>query len=238
MHKEVAPILQVLYTKSLMEGEVPDQWKTANVAPIYKKGPKTDPANYRPISLTCILCKTLEHIVASTVTSHFNKSDLFTELQHGFREKRSFQTQLINLVEDLLNYTILKIQTDLILLDFSKAFDKVNHEKLLYKLHFYGIRGETLTWIKAFLDNRTQSVILNGEQSDTINVASGVPQALFLVPFSFSSTLMISLNTYLHPKSDSSQMTLQSISLSPQPPSLNFSSMTFFSLKSGSQPGT
>ncbi len=71
-------------------------------------------------------------------------------MQHGFREKRSCETQLIMLSEDLLNSVYNKKQVDLILLDFSKAFDKVNHEKLLYKLHHYGIRGKTLKWIKSF----------------------------------------------------------------------------------------
>ena len=115
-----------------------------------KKGDKSDPSNYRPISLTCVLCKILEHIVASSLVKHFTELDIFYEMQHGFREKRSFEMQLIMLIDKLAKNMQMGKQTDLILLDFSKAFDKVAHEKLLLKLHHYGIRGDTLKWIKDF----------------------------------------------------------------------------------------
>ena len=81
-------------------------------------------------------------------------------MQHGFREKRSCETQLIMLIDELAKNMQMGKQTDLILLDFSKAFDKVAHEKLLLKLHHYGIRGDTLKWIKDFLDNRKQAVVM------------------------------------------------------------------------------
>ena len=100
-------------------------------APSLKKGEKCEPANYRPISLTCVLCKLLEHIVASNVVGHLDTNDILYDLQHGFRSKRSCETQLVMLLEDLLRNTTEGKQTDLILLDFSKAFDKVNHAKLL-----------------------------------------------------------------------------------------------------------
>ena len=119
----------------------------AQVSPIFKTGDETSAANYRPISLTCILCKVLEHIIASHLVKHFEKHDLLYDLQHGFREKRSCDTQLTMLFEDLARNTSVGKQTGLILLDFSKAFDKVNHSKLIWKLHQYTIRGNALSWI-------------------------------------------------------------------------------------------
>ena len=150
LHKELAPILQLIFQRSLDTGKLPDIWKEANVSPIFKKREKCDPSNYRPISLTCVLCKVLEHIVASSVAKHFTELDILYDLQHGFREKRSCETQLIMLVDELAKNMQMGKQTDLILLDFRKAFDKVAHEKLILKLHQYGIRGDTLNWIKDF----------------------------------------------------------------------------------------
>ena len=123
--------------------------------------------------------------MASSISRHFTEQNILFDLQHGFREKRSCETQLIMLVDELAKNMQAKKQTDLILLDFSKAFDKVAHEKLLLKLHFYGIRGNTLNWIKEFLDNRSQSVLLNGSNSDSIPTSSGVPQGSVLGPILF-----------------------------------------------------
>ena len=132
LHKELAPILQLIYQKSLDAGRLPTIWKEINVIPIFKKGDKK-PANYRPISLRCVLCKVLEHIVASNLSKHFSDQNILFELQHGFREKRSCETQLIMLVDELSKSLQIGKQTDLILLDFSTAFDKVAHEKLILK---------------------------------------------------------------------------------------------------------
>ena len=158
LREEIAPIIQIIFERSLQTGKLLADWCKAQVTPIFKKGNKSSAANYRPISLTCILCKVLEHIIASHVVKHFNAHDLLYDLQHGFREKRSCETQLTMLVEDLARNVSKGKQTDLILLDFSKAFDKVNHFKLHFgsmKLHQYGIRGNALAWIRAFLGNRS-----------------------------------------------------------------------------------
>ena len=132
------------------------------------------------MSLTCILCKVMEHIVASNLSRHFEQNDILYDVQHGFRERRSCETQLIQLVEELARITSQGRQAKIVLLDFSKAFDRVNHLKLLHKLHQHGARGNTLSWIKAVLTGRSQTVVLEGESSSEIPVNSGDPKVLCL----------------------------------------------------------
>ena len=118
----------MIYQKSLDTGRVPKDWSTAYVCPLFKKGDTSLASNYRPISLTNILCKVLEHIVTTNV-SQMDQYNLLYDLQHGFRSKRSCETQLVTLIEDLMRNSLAGNQTDLVLLDFSKAFDEVNHQR-------------------------------------------------------------------------------------------------------------
>jgi hypothetical protein len=154
----------------------------ANVSPIFKKGDKSKPANYRPVLLTSVCCKVIEHIIHSHLMKFFEEQNILTDYQHGFRKKRSCESQLITTIQDLASGIDSSTQIDAILLDFSKAFD-MSHERLAAKLHHYGVRGPTLNWIKSFLAGRTQGVIVEGVASDTAPVTSGVPQGTVILIF-------------------------------------------------------
>ena len=183
--EELAPILAIIYSKSLQTGKVPDDWKKANVSAVFKKGQLYDPANYRPVSLTCLCCKILEHIIVSSVMKHVDTQSILTDCQHGFRARRSCESQLVTLTHDLASSLDNGKQTDMVVLDFSKAFDRVPHQRLLRKLHHYGIRGSTYHWISSFLSGRTQKVIIEWCSSDSVPVVSGVPQGSVLGPLLF-----------------------------------------------------
>ena len=138
---EISPLIQLIYTKSLDTGEVPADWRTANVSPVYKKGLKSAAENYRPISLTSVCCKILEHIIARNM-QHAEENNILYPLQHGFRKGRSRETQLIEFVDDISKNLQEGRQTDILSMDFAKAFDKVNHSLLIHKLRYYGLMGK------------------------------------------------------------------------------------------------
>ena len=129
---ELAKGMTLLFQASLHQSQIPDAWRDALVTPIYKQGKKDrgKAENYRPVSLTSVSCKILEHIIHSNVMDHLNSHNILTDVQHGFRKKRSCETQLVITINDLAKCLNEGQQMDSTLLDFSKAFDKVNHRKL------------------------------------------------------------------------------------------------------------
>ncbi|CAB4025778.1 Hypothetical predicted protein, partial [Paramuricea clavata] len=182
---QIAPILTDIYQESISSGSLPGKWKEANVCAVFKKGKKCDPGNYRSISLTCIASKVLEHIVHSHLMKHLERHRILIDNQHGFRAKRSTETQLICTTHDITNAIQQNKQANLAILDFSKAFDKVPHQRLLTKLEYYGIRDPLQEWFKSFLIDRSQVVVCDGATSTPITVTSGVPQSTVLGPVLF-----------------------------------------------------
>eukprot|EP00112_Aurelia_sp_Birch-Aquarium-sp1_P023361 Seg693.6 transcript_id=Seg693.6/GoldUCD/mRNA.D3Y31 product="LINE-1 retrotransposable element ORF2 protein" protein_id=Seg693.6/GoldUCD/D3Y31 len=152
---ETGKLYHHLFTQSYNKGNLPSAWKHAVVCPVYKKASKSLPANYRPISLTAIPCKLIKHCIVSKIWSHLNKYNIITNKQHGFRSGMTCETQLVEAMNDwtsTLNQG--SGQVDVLLLDFSKAFDVVPHRRLLCKLEMYGISDLTSKWIAGFLTGR------------------------------------------------------------------------------------
>ena len=152
----IVPILMIVYKKSYNTGKLPDDWKSANVVPVFIKGNTSLAANYRPISLTCVYCKIMEHIITSNVMRHASTHNILYHLQYGFRDKRSCETHLLKFQNDIVANMNNGKQTDVIVMDFAKAFDKVGHRRLIEKMKYYGVGGKTNKWIEDFLAGRAK----------------------------------------------------------------------------------
>ena len=158
--------LATIMRRSMEEGKIPEDWKEANLTPIYKKGPKNSPGNYRPVSLSSVSCKILESIIKDDVMHYLEKKKLIRPSQHGFMKGKSCVSNILEFLEKVTAAVDSGESVDIIFLDFAKAFDKVPRERLLNKIRAHGLQGNLLRWIREWLTNRKQRVVLNGKLSD------------------------------------------------------------------------
>lgn len=177
--------LEAIFQKSLQTHSLPQDWRSAIVIPIFKGGVRAIVNNYRPVSLTSVSCKLLEHNIAKHIIIFLEENQLLYPHQHGFRSNLSTVTQLIETIHDFSLAINDQRQIDVICIDFAKAFDKVSHNKLLFKLRQIGISSTILEWIEAYLINRRQVVRVDDCMSCSLEVFSGVPQGSVLGPLLF-----------------------------------------------------
>ena len=178
--EQISIPLARVFNLSLKEGVVPFEWKEANIIPLFKKGSRNKSENYRPVSLTSVICKLLERLIKDHMVEFLVKHKLLNSSQHGFLKARSCLTNMLCFLEEITKWIDVGSPVDIIYLDFQKAFDKVPHQRLLLKLKAHGIGDSITDWIEQWLTDRRQGVVVDGEVSNWKSVLSGVPQGSVL----------------------------------------------------------
>ena len=171
-----------LFNLSLCKGKVPNIWKEANVTPIFKKDDPSMISNYRPIALLSTIGKVLEKIVHKNLFNFTRDHEILTSLQSGFIPGDSTVNQLVDIYNTFCKALDDGKQVRAVFCDVSKAFDRMWHQGLLYKLQLSGISGSLLLCFKDYLDNRKQGVVLPGAASSWVDLKAGVPKGSILGP--------------------------------------------------------
>ena len=181
----IADEVTFICNHSIINSVFPSKWKEAKVTPLFKNGPHEEVNNYRPISILPVLSKVLEKHVHESLSEFLHTYNLLHKTQSGFRTQHSCETALVNMIDLWMNAIDSGKMVGVVLVDFKKAFDLVDHQILIDKLKIYGIKGEALSWFNTYLTNRKQQVAINNCKSDFKQISYGVPQGSILGPLLF-----------------------------------------------------